>query len=151
MSYCCESIHLSSKATSILSKGLTKGTRNLSARKSEDQKAKTQSPEETKEASIQHFYFKIMSYVHQKHRDHLRTNNPAITQFSVVIDLVTDMGMRTIFEKNQDVAKAVLEKLRTSCTEQGYVLATWQDSDSLIKPFSIRVATFVITPTPSTS
>jgi hypothetical protein len=150
MSYCSESVQLYSKATSILSKGLTKGTRNLSKNK-ESQREKHTSPEATRDANIQHFYFKIMSYVHQKHRDHLRNKDPVVTQFSVVIDLVTDMGMRSVFEKDLEGANAVLEKLRASCTEQGYAIATWQDSGSLLKPFCIRVASFVLTPSPNTA
>lgn len=143
MSYCSESIQLSSKATSILSKGLTKGTRNLSSRNSESQKSKPMTSEETREANVQHYYFKIMSYVYQKHRDHLRSYDSATTQFTLDINLATGMNMQTIFEKHLDVAKTVLEKLRAACTEHNYSLATWLDSGSQLNPYIIRISATV--------
>lgn len=138
MSYCSESVHLFSKATSILSKGLTKGTRNLSKNK-ETQCGKNTSPEATRDANIQHFYFKIMSYVHQKYRDYLRTSAAQSTPFTLDINLVNDMGMRAIIEKDIEVAKAVLDKLRIELTKQNYTLTAWLDTGSQLKPFVLHV------------
>lgn len=138
MSYCSESVQLYSKATSILSKGLTKGTRNLSKNK-ESHREKHTSPEATRDANIQHFYFKIMSYVHQKHRDHLRNSDALSTPFTLDIDLVTDMGMRYIIENDLEVAKAVFNKLRTELTKQNYTLTAWLDTGSQLKPFVLHV------------
>jgi hypothetical protein len=138
----CDAMKMSSMATSTLSKGMTRGTRALSSSKKNDRdSAKPLTKEETNEANIQHFYFKIMSYVHQKHRDHLRVHPPNTTQFTLEFNLVHDMGMKHVFEKNLDVAKAVFDKLRTACTEQHYTFSTWQDVNSQLEPFSVCVAT----------
>ena len=146
----CDAMKMSSMATSTLSKGMSKATRGLSSRKNSDRTAtKPATKEETNEATTQHFYFKIMSYVHQKHRDHMRaTNAPGTSHFTLEFNLVHDMGMKQIFEKNLDVAKAVLDKLHTVCSEQNYILTTWQDINSGLSPFVVRVASAPVTGTP---
>jgi hypothetical protein len=143
----CDAMKMSSMATSTLSKGMSKATRGLSSRKNSDRSAtKPATKEETNEATTQHFYFKIMSYVHQKHRDHMRaTNASGTSQFTLEFNLVHDMGMKQIFEKNLDVVKAVFDKLRTSCTEQNYTFTTWQDANSGLTPFVVRVASATVT------
>lgn len=136
---------MSSMATSTLSKGMSKATRGLSSSKNgERSAAKPMTKEETNEVTINHFYFKIMSYVHQKHRDYMRTYVPG-AQFTLEFNLVHDMGMKKIFEKNLDVAKAVLDKLRTACTEQHYTFTTWQDANAGLTPFVVRVASAHVT------
>lgn len=144
----CDAMKMSSMATSTLSKGMSKATRGLlSNTKNDRASAKTMTKEEVNESATQHFYFKIMSYVHQKYRDHMRINAPPETQFTLEFNLVHDMGMKQIFEKNLEVAKAVLDKLRTACTEQHYTFTTWQDTNSGLAPFIVRVAS--PTPTPA--
>ncbi len=140
----CDAMKMSSMATSTLSKGMSKATRGLSSKKSGSASTKPMTKEETNEVTINHFYFKIMSYIHQKHRDHMRTNATG-SQFSQEFNLVHDMGMKQIFEKNIDVAKAVLDKLRTACTEQHYTFTTWQDANSNLAAFVVRVASANVT------
>lgn len=141
----CGAMQMSAMATSALSKGMSKATRGLSSSKnSGSASTKPMTKEETNEVTINHFYFKIMSYVHQKHRDYMRAYVPG-SQFTLEFNLVHDMGMKQIFEKNLDVAKAVLVKLRTACTEQHYTLTTWQDANSGLSPFVVRVASAHVT------
>ncbi len=132
-------MQMSAMATSTLSKGMSKATRGLSSKNSGSTRTKPMTKEETNEVTINHFYFKIMSYIHQKHRDHMRTNTSG-SQFTLEFNLVHDMGMKQHFEKNLDVAKAVLDKLRTACTEQHYTFTTWQDANANLAPFVVRVA-----------
>lgn len=140
----CDVMKLSSMATSTLSKGMSKATRGMSSKNRESASDRPMTKEETNEVTINHFYFKIMSYVHQKHRDYMRTST-AGTQFTLEFNLVHDMGMKKIFDKNLSVANAVLDKLRTACIEQHYTLTTWQDANSSLSPFVVRVASDPVT------
>jgi hypothetical protein len=65
---------------------------------------------------------------------------PGTSQFILEFNLVHDMGMKQVFEKNIEVAKAVLDKLRTACTEQNYTFTTWQDANTQFTPFNVCVA-----------
>lgn len=135
----CGAMQMSAMATSTLSNGMSKATHGLSSKNSCSTRTKPMTKEETNDVTINHFYFKIMSYIHQKHRDHMRANTSG-PQFALEFNLVHDMGMKQHFEKNLDIAKAVLDKLRTSCTDQHYTFTTWQDANSNLAPFIVRVA-----------